>query len=142
VRHLLDAEIEDKMGESDYPADLPYFLICRPQYILGTSKGIGKSEATREYYLDEFARDANIQLRLKLHTVALVAPAVFRGESEEPIQIAVAEYLAKFAAPDQRATTMKYLVGTGLIRLLIIDEKLRKQIEEDERTAKIRKGAK
>lgn len=113
--------------------ETPYFFLVTEQYAIGTSGGIEKSERTIDVSFDEFAQNIGLQKKLHLGSTVLAEPVwnpplayPLRGDE---LKKGVATYMAAFSDnPQERKRRENYLMNNGLIRILVTDDELRKEI--------------
>jgi hypothetical protein len=112
----------------------PYFFLFNEKYIIGTPIGIGASERTMDIHFHDFARNYELQAKLKLASAALIRPAYRRPiayplEGQELVDSA-AGYLAAFAQDSQEQSKRRaYLKNDGVVRILLTDDTLRAEIK-------------
>lgn len=114
-----------------------YFFLITPEYVIGTPAGIAKSEKTVDILFDDFAKDTGLQEKLKLLSVVLAKPDVLPPLAYplvgEELKNGVATYLAAFyGEPEEKTQKRDYLRNNGLVRILVIDDKLRQEIKSNE----------
>lgn len=114
---------------------MPYFFLVTDEYALGTPKGIISSDRTRDVPFNEFARNYELQERLRLLSTVFLkpnwnSPLAYPSEGNVLLND-VACYLAAFAEDSKESKLRKkYLTSNGLVRILVIDDKLRKELDE------------
>jgi len=109
-----------------------YFLITE-KYKIGTPKSIPASDKTIDILFYNLAKDFDLQTKLRLSTKILVTPPgnqplKYHLKGKNLIE-SVAVYLSSFQNnPHEYKQRKEYLSNNGLVRILLDDDNLRKEL--------------
>ncbi|MDP2749790.1 MAG: hypothetical protein Q8O89_03085 [Nanoarchaeota archaeon] len=108
------------MEQSDQN-NTPHLFIVTNDYVLGTPRGIASCDKTIDMTFLDFAKNYELQTKLKLVTVI----------SENQGSKAFAGYLSAFASDSvEQQQRRDYLTNNGLVRLLVTNDKLFESIRD------------
>ena len=109
-----------------------YFLV-EEKYVLGVPESITSTERTIDILFNDFARNTEMQKKLKLLSSVFAEPYVSYPLSmplaPEEIRSGVAGFLSAFIGDqEKRKRGREYLMNNGILRILIEDDRLREEV--------------
>ena len=109
------------MIQSTINENTPYFFLLSEKCVLGTPRGIHNSDRTIDMSFQDFAKNCDLQTRLKLDST------ISKNQGSK----AFAMYLSAFASNQvEQEQRREYLINNGLVRILIEDLTLLKEVKE------------
>ena len=110
----------------------PYYLfIDQSRFVLGTPRGIAQSERTIDLCFNDFAENPDLQEKLHIGSYIYARPLVHYAEPAEGEELirCVAGFMSAFCSKEEeREQRRDYMLNNGLVRLLVLDDKLRSEI--------------
>jgi len=108
----------------------PYFFIIDKKYSIGTPKAIAPSDRTIDIPFEDFAKNYDLQCKLKLASAAFVKPSHGSLPKSQKLVESVAFYLAAFCEDhEEQNRRIDYLINNGLVRILFTDDDLKSRIK-------------
>ena len=123
------------MNQTNQPENAPYFFLVTEQYTIGTPRVMAASDRTIDVHFKDLAENYDLQCKLHLASAALLKPEwyppiAYPMEGQELVKHA-ATYLAAFSDdPKEREQRRDYLINNGLVRILVLDDKLLEEVKK------------
>jgi hypothetical protein len=138
--------IPNTQANTQTPTIQSSFFLVTEKYIIGTPDIRTPSDELKDIPFHEFAQNYELQRKLGLQSTAFIRPPtlnkpkLYSQEKPDPIENVASFLAAACIDPLQRRERENYFKNDGLIRIIVLDEKLQHDLIELQGRQKISKS--